>query len=218
MYHGFAFFQVFMGIDFTVIASLIIVITIHECCHAGAAYLFGDPTAKIEGRLSLNPLRHLDILGTIMMFLIGIGWGKPVPVNPRFLRHPRRDEALTALAGPLSNLVLALLLALPLKYLRVYMPTPMTYFLSVLLNVSLWLFAFNMLPFPPLDGSKFLELLIPKKFQKAYHRYLDGGMVYFMLFLVFDSFFLSKIFGMSILSQFLGIIFTFVKSLIFLGS
>lgn len=218
VYHGFAFFQVIMGIDLAVIAALIIVITIHECCHAGAAYIFGDPTAKIEGRLSLNPLRHLDIVGTLMMFLVGIGWGKPVPVNPRFFKKPRRDEALTALAGPLSNLVLALILALPLKYLNVFMPDPLTYFLNVVLDVSIWLFAFNMLPFPPLDGSKFLELLIPKRYGRAYQNYLSGGMVYFMLFLVFDSLFLSRIFGMSILSQVLSVIFTFIKSLIFLGT
>jgi Zn-dependent protease len=208
-----------MNLEFLyVIAALIIVITIHECSHAGVAYLLGDPTAKMEKRLSLNPLRHLDPIGTLMMFIVHIGWGKPVPVNPRFFKHPKRDEALTALAGPLSNLILAALLALPIKYLRLFMPMPLEYFFNLLIDVSIWLFAFNMLPFPPLDGSKIIQLAIPRKYERVYTRYLNGGVLYFMLFLLFDQFFLSRILGMSLLSQFLGIIFTFIKSLIFLGT
>ena len=201
-----------------VILALIAVITIHETSHAGVAYLLGDPTAKLEKRISLNPLRHLDPLGTLMMFLIHIGWGKPVPVNPRFFKHPRRDQALTALAGPVSNLVLALLLALPVKYLYVFLPSGLLYFMNIVIDVSIWLFAFNILPFPPLDGSKVLEIIIPRKYERAYHRYLASGTLYFMLFLLFDQLFLSRIFGMSLLSQFLGLIFTFVKSLVFLGT
>jgi Zn-dependent protease len=193
-----------MGFDLNVLAALIIVITIHEFSHAAAAYFFGDPTAKINGRLSLNPLRHLDVMGTLMMLLIHIGWGKPVPVNPRFFRNPKRDEALVALAGPVSNIVLALLLAVPLKYLGDF--------------VSILLFAFNILPFPPLDGSKFVGLMIPRRYEAAYQRYLNGGMVYFMLFLAFDQFILSRILGFSVLSYFMGIIFTLVKSIIFLGT
>lgn len=207
-----------MGFDLNVIAALIIVVTIHEFCHAGAAYLFGDPTAKVSGRLSLNPLRHLDPFGTLMMFLVHIGWGKPVPVNPRFFRNPRRDEALTALAGPAANILLAVLLAVPLKYLGDFMPYFLSYFLAMVMDVSILLFAFNILPFPPLDGSKFVELLVPRKYSAAYQRYLNSGTLYFMLFLAFDQFVLAKIFGFSILSYFMGIIFTLVKSVIFLGT
>lgn len=200
------------------IASLIIVITIHEFSHAWTAFKLGDPTAKFEGRVSLNPLKHLDPLGTLMMFLVHIGWGKPVPVNPSYFKNRRRDEALTALAGPLSNLVLAILIAVPLKYLGDRMFDQVFIFLNILLDVSIILFAFNMLPFPPLDGSKFLGWFIPRKFKSKYDFYLQNGTIYFLIFLVTDRFLLLRIFGFSLLSEFIGIIFSAVKAAIFLGT
>jgi Zn-dependent protease len=201
-----------------VIIALLIVITIHEFSHAWAANLLGDPTARLAGRMTFNPIKHLDPVGTIMMFLIHIGWGKPVPVNPRYFKNPKRDSALTALAGPASNLVLALVLALPLKYFGGFMPYYVAFFLSILMDVSILLFAFNMLPFPPLDGSKIIGIFIPRKFESAYQRYLMTGAVYFAIFLIFDQFILQKYVGYSILSQFMGVIYTFVKSLVYFGT
>lgn len=200
------------------ILALLIVITIHECCHAIAANFFGDPTARLEGRISLNPLRHLDPMGLIMMFLVHIGWGKPVPVNPRYFKNPKREEALTALAGPVSNLVIALVLAVPVKYASVYIGPIITDFLGRILDISIVLFAFNILPFPPLDGSKFFAIFVPRKFELAYQRYLLNGTTYFSLFLLFDYFVLTRSFGFSILSLFIGKIFVLIKSIIFLGT
>lgn len=200
------------------IASLVIVITIHEFAHAWTALKLGDPTAKLEGRVSLNPLKHLDPLGTIMMFLIHIGWGKPVPVNPSYFKNRGRDEALTALAGPLSNLILAIIIAIPLKYFGDRIFDEAFIFLQVLLDISIILFAFNMLPFPPLDGSKFVGWIVPKRFKHQYDLYLRNGTVYFLIFLLIDRFLLLRIFGFSLLSEFIGFIFTIVKSAIFLGT
>jgi len=200
------------------IIALLIVVTIHEFSHAAVANFFGDPTAKHSGRLTLNPLKHLDPIGVLMMFIAHIGWGKPVPVNPRYFKNPKREEALTALAGPASNLLLAVILAIPVKYFAEIIPSQITYFLAMMMDVSIYLFAFNMLPFPPLDGSKFVGIFVPKKFEFAYKRYLQSGVTYFVLFLLFDQLFLARVLGFSILYQFMGIIYTFVKSIIFLGT
>lgn len=213
----FLFSSFCMSFDPYFLIALVIVITIHEFSHAVTANFFGDPTAKVAGRISLNPFAHLDILGTLMLFLIHIGWGKPVPVNPRYFRYPKRDEALTALAGPASNLLFALILALPVKYLGHSMIEPLARLLNTTLDVSILLFAFNMLPFPPLDGSKILGLLVPQRFHLAYQRYLYQGVLYFALFLLFDQFVLLQSFNLSILQFFIGTIFTFVKSLVFFG-
>jgi Zn-dependent protease len=200
------------------IIALVIVITVHEFSHAWVANYFGDPTARLAGRVSLNPLKHLDPVGTIMLFLVHIGWGKPVPVNPGYFRKPKRDNALTALAGPASNLILALILALPLKYFYAFIPAKLGLFLATVLDVSILLFAFNMLPFPPLDGSKIIGMVIPRKYELAYERYLHSGVTYFVVFMLFDQFVVAKVLGFSILSQFMGIIYTFIKSIIFLGT
>jgi len=200
------------------ILALILVVTIHEFSHAWVANKLGDPTAKIAGRLTLNPAAHLDLMGTIMLFLIHIGWGKPVPVNSHYFKHPKRDEAITALAGPVSSLILALFLTIPVKYLALVMPQPIFDFLSTTLDVALLLFIFNMLPFPPLDGSKIIGIFVPERFQRIYKNYLANGMIYFMIFLLFDQFVLVRIFDFSILQFVIGNVFTFIKTLLFLGT
>ena len=200
------------------IIALVVVTTVHEFSHAWVANFLGDPTAKLAGRISLNPLRHLDPVGTIMLFIAHIGWGKPVPVNPRYFSHPKRDNALTALAGPFSNLVLAIFLAIPLRYFDAYLIPQVRDSLNTLWEVSVFLFAFNMLPFPPLDGSKFIGIFIPARFSLAYERYLEQGMLYFVVFLLFDQFILGQYFNFSILQYFLGSIFVFIRTLIFLGT
>ena len=202
---------------FTIIA-LVIVITIHEFAHAWTANYLGDPTAKLEGRISLNPLKHLDPIGTIMMFIIKIGWGKPVPVNPNNFRNPKKDEAITSLAGPLSNLFLAILLAFPIKHLGQAMIPEIQYFLETILDISIILFAFNMLPFPPLDGSKFIQLIIPRKYHLAYDNFLQNGTAYFLVFLLADQLITPKILGYSFLQEFIQYIFIIIKSIIFLGT
>lgn len=134
-----------------ILIALLVVVTIHECAHAVTSNALGDPTAKLAGRISLNPFAHLDPMGVIMLLLIHIGWGKPVPVNDHYFANPKRDTTLTALAGPFSNLMLALILAIPLKYFNQFLHPILEHFLKTVFDISIVLFAFNMLPFPPLD-------------------------------------------------------------------
>jgi Zn-dependent protease len=182
------------------IAALILVLSFHECSHAWVAHRLGDPTAKREGRLTLNPLAHLDLVGTLMMFLVGIGWGKPVPVNPHNFQHPVRDQAFTALAGPGANLLLALIFAIPFTY---FPQGPgwdqATFFCGAVLDLSLVLLVFNMLPFPPLDGSKFYALFIPKRFLPAYFNFLSKGMPWFLVLVLVDLYVFERLFGASLI-------------------
>ena len=147
------------------VPALLLAITCHECAHAGVARLCGDPTAQRMGRLTLNPLAHLDPLGTLMIFLIGFGWGKPVPVDVSRLRHPRAD-ALVSAAGPLTNLLLAYLAS---RLLRATAPAGegigssfFTLMLVVMVELNLALCFFNLIPLFPLDGSHVLEQVLPR--------------------------------------------------------
>ena len=155
---------------------ILIALTFHECAHAYAAYRYGDDTAKQLGRLSLNPLRHLDPLGTIMIFLVHFGWAKPVPVNPYRLKNPRKDMLWISAAGPAANMVLALGSGLLLRFLFATAGTPdhhtgtamgLFIFMVVMsLQINLALAIFNILPIAPLDGSKILAGLLPVGFGK----------------------------------------------------
>ena len=146
------------------VVSLVLAITIHEFSHAWMATKLGDNTAKFLGRLTLNPLAHLDIMGTILIFLVGFGWGKPVPYNPAYVRHGRFGEMLIAISGPVSNILLAFLVALPGRiYLIQHQALPegqLYTFLAVLVTLNIFLAAFNLIPIPPLDGSKILYLIL----------------------------------------------------------
>ena len=200
-----------------ILFALVVVITFHEFAHAYVAYLLGDPTAKKHGRVTLNPLAHLDPLGTILIFLAGIGWGKPVPVNRAYFKRPVAYEALVALAGPMMNLLIAVVVLVPLKYFGNYLNYELAMLLGTIFYVSILLFAFNMLPIPPLDGSKFVQLLIPRRFQHHYQFYLANASLYFLAFLIFDNFLLAKYFGFSVLSLLIGWIVVGVKTVLFLG-
>ena len=145
--------------------ALVISLSIHEFSHAWSAYELGDATAKNQGRLTLNPLAHLDPVGAIMIVFMafsgwGIGWGKPVPVNPYNLRvNPRIGMGLTAAAGPFSNLVLAALSAIPLR-LGLPLPSFLAYFLLVMVYTNISLALFNLIPLPPLDGFSVTQGLL----------------------------------------------------------
>ena len=160
--------------------SLIIAITIHEFSHALAADRLGDPTPRSMGRLSLNPLKHLDLVGTLMLFLIHFGWGKPVPIDPFNFRNPKRDEIIVSFAGPASNLILAILLALIVRFIPLN-PLVTTFF-SSLIQLNIILAIFNLIPIPPLDGSHIFLNLLPEnsriKWEEAFSRY---GFILLML-------------------------------------
>ena len=165
------------------VAASLLCITFHETCHGLAAYALGDPTAKRAHRLSLNPLRHIDWLGLIMMVVAGFGWAKPVPVDPRYFKKPKQGMAITALAGPVSNFLLALVLLLIARgvYLRALVTGQLseTWF-SFLLNtasLSVGLGLFNLVPIPPLDGSKVLAVLLPDRAYSWLMRYERFGML-----------------------------------------
>jgi Zn-dependent protease len=153
---------------------ILMALTFHECAHAYVAHRYGDDTAKKSGRLTLNPLRHLDPLGTIMIFLVQFGWAKPVPVNPYNLRNPKKDMLWISAAGPISNMLLALMSGLLFRLLSENAATPerstiaglivLMVFLSMKINLALAIF--NILPIAPLDGSKILYGLLPPGFGK----------------------------------------------------
>jgi len=162
----------------------LLALSVHETAHGYVAYKLGDPTAHSMGRLTLNPLKHLDPFGFLSMVLFGFGWAKPVPINTRYFKKPKRDMALTGVAGPISNLLLALVFALLLKlfYLGIgYVNFPnetvflmAMYFRSFLyygvyLNVALAIF--NLLPVPPMDGSRLLFAFLPSNLYFKIMRY-----------------------------------------------
>ena len=142
---------------------ILISLTLHEYSHGYAAFLLGDNTAQRHGRLSFNPLRHLDVIGTLFIFLFHFGWAKPVPVDPRNFQNPRKYMMLVALAGPAANLVLALIGGFFLRMIFMHFQTQVELFdffcVAVYVNVALAIF--NLLPFFPLDGSSILKGLVP---------------------------------------------------------
>ena len=144
--------------------GLIIAMTVHEFSHAATAVALGDPTPKMQGRLTLNPAAHIDPVGLLMLFLVRFGWAKPVMINPYNFKHPRRDDILVSLAGPVSNLVtafIALLVMVLLVKFGVQMTPGMSLVFSLILIYNINFAIFNMIPVPPLDGSKVLIQLLP---------------------------------------------------------
>ena len=157
-------------------AAALLCITLHELSHGFVAWRLGDPTAKNAGRLTLNPIRHLDVVGLLMMLVAKVGWAKPVPVDMRNFRHPKRDMAITALAGPAANFLLATA-ALGVASLIYHFAPQGTvaayaiYFFLYMAVLSVGLGIFNLVPIPPLDGSKILFALLPDRIYYQYLRY-----------------------------------------------
>lgn len=164
--------------------SALIALTVHEFSHGFAAYKMGDSTAKNLGRLSLNPIKHLDPFGALCLVFFRFGWAKPVPINPRNFKNPKRGFAITALAGPLSNLILALFSAfgyvlLTNAFSGVYFESELAYNLAVNLTLFVYVFhavnlglaIFNLIPIPPLDGSRLLNVILPQRIYFKVMRY-----------------------------------------------
>ena len=186
-----------------IIPVLIFAVVVHECAHGWVAYKLGDPTAKMAGRLTLNPLPHIDPIGTVVLpltllllrYLTGMGfifaWAKPVPVNPVYFSNPRKGMLLVGLAGPVSNFLQAILMALLIRLAQPLHITVLTslFFYGVLINIVLGVL--NLLPVPPLDGSRILTGLLPLRMARAYSRLEPMGM--FIIIFLFSTGFLSAI-------------------------
>lgn len=175
------------------LVGLVAAISIHEFSHALVADRLGDPTPRIQGRLTLNPLAHLDPVGTIMLLLVRFGWGKPVQFDPYNLRNPRRDAALISIAGPISNLLLAAALSLLLRlvFLIPAVSSPLLLVLYGLLQPVIYmnviLAVFNLVPVHPLDGFKIVGGILPEEYARQWYELEPYGMI-FLLFLIFPFF------------------------------
>ncbi len=177
------------------IPVLLFAITIHEYAHGWVAYRLGDPTAKNMGRLSFNPITHIDPLGAICLFLLNFGWAKPVPIDMRYFRNIRRDAILVSLAGPAANFCVALLAGIVIRL--IYFPSQlyqMTLVYLLIMNLGLGLF--NLIPLPPLDGSHILENLLSPSAAMKFNRFKRYGPFILIGVIMLDNFAHTGIFNM----------------------
>ncbi len=195
--------SLFSGFNWLIIPAALLTIIFHEISHGYVAYLFGDKTAKERGRLSLNPLHHLDIVGVLCMILFGFGWAKPVPVNPYYFKKRKLGVILVPLAGPMSNLIMAFFALLlgnltlelfsPVNSVLVTAEVIFVEFLYCFAVLNIGLAVFNLIPIPPLDGSKILFSLLPERVYWSVLRFEQYGML--LLIVLINLPFFSKFLG-----------------------
>lgn len=184
---------------FVWVAAILVALTVHEFAHAWTSDRLGDPSARSAGRLTLNPLVHLDPIGTLMILFLGFGWGKPVPFDPFNLRNPRRDTALIAFAGPAANFILAIFLSLLIRL--AHLTIEPTIYLSIekiipyFIIIAIYLGVFNLLPIHPLDGGKILIGLLPHQIAYKWDAILQRFGFFIILILIFPIFGFSPLFA-----------------------
>ena len=176
---------------------ILLSLTIHEYFHGWTANKLGDPTAKLQGRLTLNPIAHLDILGTILMFLVGFGWAKPVPINAMNFKDPRKGTLLVAIAGPLSNIATAIIAGIILRPMIPKVlageiaPGSIDSLIVIILVLALVygiaLAVFNMIPIPPLDGSRVMYAVLPDRLLYPYARFEPYGVIFLFGLFIFGG-------------------------------
>jgi Zn-dependent protease len=185
-------------VEFVVLAPpFLLALTVHELAHGYAALKLGDPTASRAGRLTWNPLKHLDPMGVLCFFLLKIGWAKPVPVNAAYFKNPRQDMLVVSLAGPGANVLLGVASAVLVKivlfldWLPVFFLQPLAQMLAASIWINIMLAVFNFLPIPPLDGSKILMGLLPARLAASFARLENFGFI--ILLILFYTGILSSI-------------------------
>lgn len=179
----------------SMILAIVIAIAVHEFAHAYAADRLGDPTPRLQKRVTLNPMAHLDLVGTVMLFLVGFGWGKPVQFDPFNLKNPRKDAAIISVVGPLSNFVMAIigsiilhLLLLPQNPILSIAPNFLTTFLFTFLmsfiSINITLGVFNLVPINPLDGFKIVGGLLPENQAQQWYQLERYGFIFLIILLL----------------------------------
>lgn len=166
------------------VPSILIASTVHEYAHGWVAYKLGDPTAKAEGRLTLNPIKHIDPIGALSMVLFRFGWSKPVPINEYNFEHREADTALTALAGPTSNMIMATFTGLINLLVRPEQGSIIWAVLFTFISVNISLALFNLLPIPPLDGHKIVRAFLPKKLRYYWEMLERYSIIIILLFIL----------------------------------
>ena len=185
-------------VEFVILAPpFLLALTVHELAHGYAAQKLGDPTASRAGRLTWNPLKHLDPMGVLCFFLLKIGWAKPVPVNAAYFKNPRQDMVVVSLAGPGANVLLGVVSAVLVKivllldWLPVFFLQPLAQMLAASIWINIMLAVFNFMPIPPLDGSKILMGLLPARLAASFARLENFGFI--LLLILFYTGILSSI-------------------------